>query len=438
MFLKSKIFLLSFVCCSSFGLSSCSNNILNIFEIDSFKPYKTLTSYIEDKDSSVVEWISQRTLSLRFGIQSEEDPNVYKLKFGTGWILNKVNNDINNFEYYIATNIHVANTLNELNSTTIRYEQTSNHEIKQIENYNFRNFSINFTRPNSSPFLTENNELIILEDKTYIGLSGNYTPKIVYTATANNLLEGCTDVNGTNSFINPYTNKIIENPAMDFAIIKVDFSSILEKTNFQGYSVKEFLNTYNNNPTKFANYSDFDYDESYYIAGFVQENEYLKINNRPTWIALNNIKLNALNNFQGAAYNDGLDKSITDNNYYLNAIKPENGIDYVTEQNNNFTYWYKNVASQILLEGANIGGGSSGSLICNSKKEIVGIYWGLYSYYSENGMEYNYGAIDLFLSNNYTYKTHINEIDLVYTFPKYNILNELLTKNFISKTQFNF
>lgn len=433
MFKKFKILSLLFSCFSIVGLTSCSAEVLNFENINVLKPYKTLSNYIVEKDSDVVNWISQRTISLRFSIKNLSS-NSMKFKFGTGWILNKVNQDTNDFSYYIATNIHVANTLNPLNETTVRYEEKSNGKIGYSDLFEYSNFAINFIKPTSSPFLRdENNNLEILEDNTYINFNSSVKPEIVYTATGNNFLEGSEQPNNPNGFVNPTTNQLITNPALDLAILKIDFSSILNKNNFQNYSVKSFLDTYNQNPTVFYE-GPFDYDETYYIASFVQDNTYIKENNRPTWIALNNIKFNALNNFQGAVYEDDLDPLLTENQHDLMGIRPINGIDYVQkESDGSYIYWYKNVASQLLMEGANIGGGSSGSLICNSKKQVIGIYWGLYNFVSDIGIETSYGAVDLFLSNGYKYYKQEQGIDLIYTFPKYNLLTNLVKNNLISQ-----
>ena len=413
------------------ALTGCSSPYYNHGEFDIFHPYKTLQDYVSNQPSEQLEWISKRTLSLRFGVVDQKE-NKYQYKFGTGWILSKANEDKNDFKYYIATNIHVANILNPLSATTRRYEQTNNKKIVLTDNYSLKNVSINFSTPNPYSFIKDkNNDLIILEDKTYITFTSTEKINIVYSAIGNNIVDNATINGSNNSFVNPYKNKIVKNPAIDFAVFELDFKSILYKKNFQGYSVSNFLKAYNLEPTKFANNLSFDLNENYYLAGYVQDNELIKKQTWPTWFGLSNVKFNINNLYQGLAYKNDLEDIKYENEDDYLLIKPANGIDYVTKNNDKFITWYQNVASQVLIEGGNIGGGASGSVVINSKKEVVGIYWGVYSHISNQGFDYSYGAIDLLSSNNYEFVIEKQGLELVYKFPSYNIADKLKNNNLL-------
>lgn len=435
--MKFKKIFASLLLAPSIILTGCATTTNNGLDFEILHRFKTLGDYVANQPSENLEWISKRTLSLRFSLLDEKMQK-HVLKFGTGWILNKVNDLENDYKYYVATNIHVANSLNKLNETTERYEEVSEGKIEKIGSQKLLGFAFNFSKPNANTLLKDDNgNLIILEDNTYINLQLNNREnqknvKISYTATNNNIIDNTIGTNPINAFVDPYTNNIVQNPAIDFAILEIDFKDVLEKKNLQGYTVRNFFDEYQKYPTKFASTKDFDFSDSYYIGGYVQNNEIIKKQTRPTWIGLNNISFNYTNLYQGVVYYDKFSEQKFENDNVKKQIKPMNGIDFVTNENNEFTYWYKNVASQILIEGGNVGGGSSGSLVCNSKNEVVGIYWGTYSFVSKEGFDYSYGAIDLFNAEEYVFQKESSGYVVDYMFPQYNIVDKLKELKYIS------
>lgn len=422
-----------------FTLSSCSASSTVINGINIWEKYNTLGSYITDSPSDGLKWISQRALSLRIRINPETEGESDKYEFGTAWIYAK--DDSSPFTYYLATNIHVIANLNKLNSTTERYQESDWGSLKKLENYEFVNLDFNFVTDNqiSSLIKKPNGEINYLYEypspndnkdtkdykDTYIALSlGDKAqhPEIVYTATGKDLLKNTVDEK--NEYINPYSKKIIENPAIDFAIIKVDFSSVLDKINQNGTTVKQFLETYDSNPTTFSKSPIIDYNSTFYLAGFPENYETWKPNLNVAWLGLNDIKLNSDNNFISLNYESQISK-------YANFDNPKgpmpsvSSLSYVKQESkDNLFLWYRNVANQLIIGGGSLGGGSSGSMLVSEKDNkfyVVGIYWGAYEFTTRNGIDYAYGGVDLLKTNPYFIDVENRGITLRYNFPGYDV-----------------
>lgn len=391
------------------------NSTLNFYSYN-FKNLSIADYIDEGNKSKQIEWISKRTFSLKLTLQEEVNGKTKTYsKFGTGWIVAKKSSDINDFKYFVGTNIHVANNFNNLNLTEDRYYIDETGVIKKNNKLKFTNFAISFIRPTDENFLKDENGQIITFNKSsdYIDVPIEDI-KLSYTATNEYLLD-----QENQNYFDPYTNKIIENKAIDFAILEMDFAKCLQDENFQKYSVNSFLNEYNNFPTKFAK-TRLDKNDKYFIAGFTQDNHFFKESIYPTWLGINDISFG-----DGILFNGFLYKDIQSINHEINNIRPINGIDFVTYNENKFTYWYKNVASQLLFEGLNLGGGSSGSLICNQNFEIVGIYWGTYSYTNPQGTTKNWGVIDLFITQEEKIKIKTSKLDIEYFLPRYDVYSQI-------------
>ena len=84
--------ILSIVC-----LTSCNNNDCEKMDINEHH-----IKYIKDRSFSLVS------------------SNMYKTMWGTGWILNKMNNQ-EEYSYYVATNLHVSHPMFFENVTGWKY-----------------------------------------------------------------------------------------------------------------------------------------------------------------------------------------------------------------------------------------------------------------------------------------------------------------------------
>ena len=427
-----KIFFGLFFAVIPFTVSSCSASTTVMNSISVWEKYNTLGSYVSETPSDGLKWISQRELSLRIRITPDKEGESDKYEFGTAWIYAKDNS--NPFTYYLATNIHVISNLNELNSTTQRYQESDWGESKKIENYSFENLSFNFISGDQISSLTKkpDGEINYLFEyptpkdyvDPYIQLVSENTfqkPEIVYTATGSDLLKYAT--NG--EFINPYSKQIIENPAIDFAIIKVDFSSVLNKTNQYNTTVEEFLKTYDSNPTTFSSSPTIDYNSSFYLGGFPEEYQLWKPNLNVSWLGLNEIQLNSDNNFISLSYGSQISK-------YANFSNPKgpmpalSSISYVKQESaDDLFLWYRNVANQLIIGGGSLGGGSSGSMLVskkNNKFYVLGIYWGSYEFTTRNGIQYAYGGVDLLKTDSYHIDVENRGITTRYNFPGYDVI----------------
>ena len=415
-----------------FTLSSCSAPATVLNTIDVWKKYNTLGSYIDDSPSSALKWISQRTFSLRFLLtpKDSEDKKM-KYEFGTAWIYAK--DDTSNFTYYLATNIHVANSLSLLTSETESYQESDWATSKKVQKYDFEGLALNFiSEKNVSSTLRKNDGSMdyIYEypdgQDNYITLlnadKSPQRPEIVYTATGKNLVK---NVTGSKSFFDPKTKKEIKNPAVDFALIKVDFESVINEKNRSGISVKEFLQTYDANPTFFSSSKTVSYDNSFYLGGFPEDNQNWKPNRNVAWLGLNNIKLTEENNFVSLSYDNKTSKyAVFDN---PKGIMPLiSSISYVNiEQNNEKYLWYRNAANQLIIGGGSLGGGSSGSMLISYKNNqyyVVGIYWGAYEFTTRQGINYSYGAVDLLRTNTYYIENQDRGITTRFEYPSYDVI----------------
>ncbi|MDE5767488.1 MAG: DUF31 family protein [Malacoplasma sp.] len=428
-----KIFLGLFFAVIPFTLSSCSATTSVMNNISIWEKYNTLGSYINENYSDGLKWISQRTFSLRMRINPETEGESDKFEFGTAWIYAK--DSSSSFTYYLATNIHVISNLNSLNSDVKRYQETDWGGSKKLENYNFVNLSFNFVSDDhvSSLLKKPNGDINYLYeyptpknyDDPYITLfSENHAiqkPEIVYTATGNNLLKNTTN---KNDYINPYTKKIIENPAIDFAIIKVDFSSVLDEKNQNGTTVKQFLETYDSNPTTFSSNSTIDYNSTFYLAGFPEEYQIWKPNLNVAWLGLDEIRLNSNNNFISLNYESQISKYASFDNPQ-GPMPLASSISYVKQETKDYLFlWYRNVANQLIIGGGSLGGGASGSMLVSEKDNkfyVVGIYWGAYEFTTRNGIDYAYGGVDLIKTNPYYIDVDNRGITMRYNFPGYDV-----------------
>lgn len=429
-----KLFPLVTLGISPIVLSSCSSVIstVNIGYFDYWSKYNTLQSYITNQDSDAFKWIIQREISIRFTLKPTDGVGNNIYTFGTAWIYGKDSTSTNNYTYYLATNIHVASNLNELNWTTDRYIQSTQGN-GLVKKYTLIGVSFNFISDSSLSSLRKNDDgsmKYLWEANgtdSYINLWTNSSnkddetmPSIVYTATKNLLF-------GNNTMVDHYTNKNIENPAIDFALIKVDFSNVVNQNNSQNESVQTFLSSYDSNPTKFISSASIDYSKPFYLGGFPEAETYWKPNTSVAWIGLSDITLTPDNIFHNVDYQI--------NNEYCDFSDPtsiapiKNSLEYVKKEGDQTYLWYRNTAEQLVIGDGSIGGGASGSMLVQETSSgnyrVVGIYWGAYDYITSRGISYNYAAVDLFISNGYTYSYNKRGITINYNYPSYNLIESI-------------
>lgn len=421
-------------------LSSCTTSVstISIGVFDKWAKYNTLQSYITDSDSKALKWISQREISLRFTLKPVDNNGSDIYRFGTAWIYGK--DSTNNDTYYLATNIHVASALNDLNSSQNRYIETDDGS-GLIKNYSLTAVAFTFISDSNVSSLRKNSDGSMNylweanKSDTYISLwstigDNSKKPSIVYTATKDLLF-------GSNTMVDHFTNKNISNPAIDFALMKVDFSNVKDKINSNNTKVETFLSTYDSNPTKFISSADLDYNSSFYIAGFPEAETDWKQNTSVAWLGLNEIKVTPDNIFQSVDYQ--INNKFYDFDDPTSLIPSRNSIDYVKKENDETYVWYRNVARQLVIGDGSIGGGASGSMLVQETSsgnyQVAGIYWGAYDFTDKSGISYDYAAADLLISDGYTYSETNRGITINYNYPAYNVIDSIKSKITSLKTE---
>lgn len=425
------------------ALSSCTPSIstvgVGVYKL--WAKYNDLSSYISKEPSSALKWMSQREISLAFVLR-DKNTNKSLYEFGTAWIFAKDTSSTNNgFTYYLATNIHVLSNLNSLNRTTTRYQMYENGKTSEISQYNLDGVYFNFINDDNISSVYTNND----DSMKYLWVDGSRiessyikldTSKvsIAYTATGDNLVS-----NSTSLYVDPFTNKQVTNPAIDFGLIKIDFSDVKSSTNKSstsstGITVEQFLQTYDSNPTKFNSSNEIDYNDTFYISGFPEDSTSWKPNKNTAWLGLTNIKLTEENEYMGLAYNNYVE--FADLSSPTSPMPLIGGIDYVTQKddtdNTIDANWYRNVGKELIIGAGDLGGGASGSMFVsqnsNGEFAVEGIYWGVYEYSVPSGIKYSYGVVDLLQADSYSYSLKHKGIEYNYVFPSYNVLSSAASK----------
>ncbi len=355
----------------------------------------------QDEDSiSAMKYIFERSISMQF-VFTGKDNNARSIS-GTGWIFNK---DKHSDKYYLATNLHVAAAL------TYSGKKFVDNEISyDFTNLTHRATYIGFISDETGSKISNvhrSDDLNMLKVKN---------PRIVYTATADN------DINGFGkSFAGlHYKNEMItQNPfesdaSLDFSILEFDFSdNALNKeaesefANKKNVSIfKTWLQNYNNNETEYSTKPITDikdnnfYKTKLYMGGFPSTKNTsnfegsigggVNLNFGSTsWQGFSSFTL-AVND-ENIQSNSNIDIFNYDNyakSFYMRYkaaidtgeykfISDQSGVQFFNE-NNNYPTNYVNVGYSALLDATSLGG-SSGSMIIikeDGKFKVVGIYWG--------------------------------------------------------------
>lgn len=318
------------------------------------------------KASSQLKFISERSFSIEFNVFSTTDSYEYRVN-GTGWIMAKQENTEN---YFLATNLHVASTIQNQGKSWQYFE---NNQLQSKKGYIITQSKLGFIDPTINNFEVDRNGDVI-PISAYANVA---TPKIVYDGT-----EAWGDVMYKMSSTKEFE---INNATSDFAVLEYDFSNV-------NSSLKNFLKYFNNNPTKFSNsynISDYSSDTSTYYMGGYPVKEMSDGSNRAFWIGLSNL--------QTSSYFYNSDFVSTDTQDYSGPA-PENSLEYYQSESKK---WFWNISKDLMFSFASMGGGSSGSMVINQNNEVVGIYWGQinFSDYSK------FAPVDLLRSEKFTFKS---------------------------------
>lgn len=405
-----------------------------------FNPKQEAEKVIERIETNNMQYISERTFSLKFVEESSR-----KMMLGTGWIFAKENDAENTPSvyddiYYIATNLHVAGAIQNRNTNLFKYDSKQQRYIQNYDqdlNYNKLylglvstdgiNVGTNYTsEPNST---THYDSFFNLEDnssytnttlETYPAVSVAYTPIDTFSSMQ------------IKDQARVYWSDVLENATMDFAILRMDFSKLQNSSEL----INNALDAYNYKPTTFSTkYTD---DTPVTIAGFPLKSE--DGTNAGKWNGSYNVIAYDLP-YESTNVSTGYKKSVNNlNNKWddgiintdwndMTKVKPQ----YVIKDHIAFSYngyaSYRNIAKQALFKDVYLTGGSSGSMAINSNYQVVGIYWGAYSNLGIVNEKY-IGAVDLFVNDKDVQYKYIdgNENKSITVLKPYNIFDDFMAK----------
>ncbi len=357
-----------------FSLSSCSSTSDDeLYE----KNYYT--------ETSESELIKQRSLRLIFNVAD-------KTISGTGWIWSKSGD-----YYYVATNLHVANSISFINNTFI------NGNNDKINDYsNIKNFSSAISYATSLNSITPEFSVD--------------NPVIIYTT----LMDNDYDLSLNGDSRQYYINENSYYGVTDICILRYYFPT--NENNFSD-EIKKTESSYNNFIKNWIN--NFDEDKiqilddqlnlsnySFYSGGFPKQNNSIE------WKPVSNFTFN---------------KKVTDSfsPLYSTLNKPNNDlsgsstlitfIDHNYRQNSEITdnyyseQWYTNYLN-VSYTGYFYGHsdeGASGSMLVAKKNEqlyIVGIYWGISNFEMNNKDIKSLGSFDIFVNEKYNIVKGVNNL----------------------------
>lgn len=349
----------------------------------------------------VFEYLASRVISLKIQTKSFITGQVRAIT-GTGTILSKVNDDPNDYNYYVGTNLHVAQNL------------LTNNEYEV--GFNINPF-INLAFPSQNELLDQNRiKFNVLG--TYLIFPNASTQSLVWTAT-NIAVQNyqVIDLNSDykNNLSNPYTNNPPEAKlnffinsfnqkvpfGADFAVLKLDFSNLF-KTNFstifppnQEVLWQKYLMLFKKNVVDSAVEFSSKRSTNGYIIGFPGA---VNDQNNPE-IGLVNLKINDLPvNDQSEYWSKPY---VLNKPYIKNDVLFFNKLNYITSVSANYN-----------IPQLNLQPGSSGSLFIQTddktkKVYLNGIYWGVSTTTQAQGYNGNvsvpqaFGQITQFIANGY-------------------------------------
>lgn len=341
-----------------------------------------------------MKYISERTFSMRFRSKNE-------VGFGTGWLFAKDESAGNNgLTYYVATNLHVASFIQNNNKSYYTYDSKSN---KYVEGSNTSFEAVDIGQIGSwegNTFIPGTDKAKLGSESTkyyeYFNLSNNVSasPVTIAYETFNMFKD-----KNIESYNKVYGENYVQNGTLDLAILKMDFSRIKQINSLNNSilnklsPIKDTLRVFDANPTKFA--KDFNSKKDVITVGGFPATQNIA---GPTsyWNSASNTLLKETKDGSIAIGNHDWKNGISETNN--ETIKKKyalpNQIAYVTNEYAS----YLNVAKQNLFYNMDLSGGSSGSMAVNQNNEVIGIYWGTYSF--SDGK--SYGVVDSFKNDKTT------------------------------------
>ncbi|KFB07900.1 DUF31 family putative serine protease [Malacoplasma iowae] len=352
-------------------------------------------------DDQHLKWISERSFSLRFLASKYtyklDGSRVRESYFitGTAWIVQKDMNSENT--YYLATNMHVSSVAANDSKQYIKSELlgSTNWISKNGTDYSLNGLDVgiigekdsdgNYSPGTIKSTQTEDVKLRYVENKNNLG---SVTPSLKYSSTDSADFSIVYSAFETfNNFKDIVDNQKLRgtyvlNPTADFSVLKVNFSKILNNPSLYFYSneLKIMLQNYDAHPTKFTN--TFNPNDTFYVGGFPTAVYNNPQKSATRWSGLSNVKVNGLDLGEKTPVFTSQVPQLPENQ---KQNRLENEIEYSGLGTDGKEYYsHRNVAVQGTMNYVNLLGGSSGSMVINSKNEVVGIYWGGLQYSSSN------------------------------------------------------
>ncbi|WP_033160244.1 DUF31 family putative serine protease [Mycoplasmoides alvi] len=326
--------------------------------------------------------------------------NDNKATFGTGWMFDfQFNNNNKDVTFYLGTNLHVADALHnsedkmDLSGLVTKlfylgkYDNGINSDLSSIK---FQK-DVTYCKLNTLPktqFVGTN----VVTSK----FSSSYIDFAVFAVTLS-----ITDPIYTN-WISNSINRLKQ------IVGNISYSSYVDKL-FPIQDVSK--NNLSNLKAYVAGYPYYD-DKN---AFFYQTQSILSSPGSACWTINEplNDKQNPVNpNYEGQNFD--LSQTANKKPYGFKMVLP--GI-YISEELKNWSISYHGLQYNqsgvgYVIDNSNISEGSSGSLLMNQNNEIMGIYYGTFSY-SDKNIESPFGLSQILRFNDSTNKLLVNSYDLI-------------------------
>ncbi|EGZ31387.1 DUF31 family putative serine protease [Malacoplasma iowae] len=405
---------------STFVFTSC---FYGNYVIENYSSFDSPEIFDYKKNSEHLKYISERSFSLRFKTRSSNGESFVN---GTSWIISKDKRA--NHVYYLATNLHVAAIVNNSGKSFKRALFDKNNNTIKVSNDKEATlvgmdvgiiWDRNLTPGTSLATQTQDTKLKYIENinNTYYNSNFNVSPALIpnqdfsVVYSANTTFKSFDVLDPTKT---RYDSSYVLNPTSDFAVLRVDFSKFYNQPYNYKYSslLANMLSNYNYSPTKIAD--TVVEGEKLYIGGFPADTHQDNGSYIPRWSGIEidsgwKIKEGhknyyPLSNLPHHGYKNYRPSDLPEINF-IGVGKDDINNPDKNEFNENIYYSQKNVAVQGCVKNINLLGGSSGSMVINSKNEVVGIYWGGYqTIYNFNGtfdfINVNQNVLDIIKKNN--------------------------------------
>lgn len=386
-------------------------------------------SSVESEASTATQWISERTLSLRFSytVTSSNGSKSSYYEYGTGWVYYA---DESTNTFYIATNLHVAGIVSLVNKTVKDVLTTSSFPWGQ------RTSTITQTYTDLSSYVGFAQNLTGEEDNSaQIAYYSVDNPEIVYTTVTDESFNS-TFNSTSNQYYGVLGNSLYGFDGIsDIAILKYTLnptsSTTVDFSNYNYYKLttptsseaitnfKNWISTYFDNPTKiYRGYMEnisSEYTSSLSMAGYPAYNIETKQSSSSgtiAWLPYSNFSIHTT---YSPISEIGLKSQ--SQTYYSEPIKYMPDSKTTSSSVSDNYYMSIGLLSEITADSYS---GASGSAVVanfgtslNPDYQIVGIYWGAITYSSS----VSYGAMTWFATNNYS----ISSSDIV----SYNLTNTM-------------